>query len=37
MAPYLITILVLVIISSRRGRASLDAPAELGRTFHAAG
>ncbi|NJM84059.1 MAG: ABC transporter permease [Tabrizicola sp.] len=35
MAPYLITILVLVIISSGRGRASLDAPASLGQNFHA--
>lgn len=36
MSPYLITILVLVIISSDRRRASLNAPAELGRAFHAA-
>ena len=35
MAPYLITILVLVIMSSGRGRASLNAPAALGQTFHA--
>lgn len=34
MAPYLITILVLVLISSGRGRA-LGAPAALGRTFQA--
>ncbi len=37
MSPYLITILVLVIISSDRGRASLAAPASLGRVFHASG
>ncbi|MBV0913870.1 ABC transporter permease [Anianabacter salinae] len=35
MSPYLITILVLVIMSSSRGRASLAAPASLGRSFHA--
>ena len=35
MSPYLITILVLVIMSSGRGRAALNAPAALGRTFHA--
>ncbi len=35
MSPYLITILVLVIISSDRNRASLSAPASLGRAFHA--
>ena len=35
MAPYLITILVLVIMSSGRGRASLSAPAALGQNFHA--
>ena len=35
MAPYLITILVLVIMSSGRGRASLAAPAMLGQNFHA--
>jgi ABC-type uncharacterized transport system permease subunit len=35
MSPYLITILVLVIISSGKGRARLNAPAELGRSFHA--
>lgn len=34
-APYLITILVLVIMSSGRGRASLNAPASLGQNFHA--
>lgn len=35
MSPYLITILVLVIMSSGNGRASLAAPACLGRAFHA--
>ncbi|SFC96846.1 ABC transporter permease [Tropicimonas isoalkanivorans] len=35
MSPYLITIIVLVIMSSGRGRAALDAPAALGRSFHA--
>lgn len=35
MSPYLITILVLVIMSSGRGRAALGAPAALGRVFHA--
>ena len=35
MSPYLITILVLVIISSARNRAALAAPACLGRSFHA--
>jgi general nucleoside transport system permease protein len=35
MAPYLITILVLVIMSSGKGRASLNSPAALGQTFHA--
>jgi general nucleoside transport system permease protein len=35
MAPYLITIIVLVIISSQRNRAALQAPASLGRSFHA--
>ena len=35
MSPYLITILVLVIMSSGRGRASLTAPASLGQNFHA--
>ena len=37
MSPYLITILVLVIMSSNRGRASLSAPGSLGKSFHAAG
>jgi len=36
MAPYLLTILVLVIMSSGGARAALGAPAALGRTFHAA-
>jgi len=35
MSPYLITILVLVIMSSGKGRASLNAPAALGKSFHA--
>jgi ABC-type uncharacterized transport system permease subunit len=35
MAPYLVTILALVILSSGRGRASLAAPGSLGRPFHA--
>ncbi|MCU9849036.1 ABC transporter permease [Defluviimonas sp. WL0024] len=35
MAPYLITIIVLVIMSAPRGRATLAAPAALGRVFHA--
>ncbi|MCA2010896.1 ABC transporter permease [Pararhodobacter sp. CCB-MM2] len=37
MSPYLITILVLVIMSSSRARASLAAPGSLGQSFHAAG
>jgi len=37
MSPYLITILVLVIMSSGRGRRSLAAPGSLGRSFHATG
>jgi general nucleoside transport system permease protein len=35
MSPYLITILVLVIISADKSRAALNAPAALGRVFHA--
>ncbi len=35
MSPYLITIIVLVIMSSDRNRTALNAPASLGRTFHA--
>lgn len=34
-APYLITILVLVIMSSGKGKAALNAPASLGQNFHA--
>ena len=34
-SPYLITILVLVLISSDRSRAALNAPAALGKVFHA--
>lgn len=35
MAPYVMTIVVLVIISSGLGSKRLDAPASLGRNFHA--
>lgn len=35
MSPYLITILVLVLISSNRQKGSHNAPANLGQTFHA--
>lgn len=35
MSPYLITIIVLVIMSANRSRAALGAPAALGRIFHA--
>lgn len=35
MSPYLITILVLVIMSADKARAALNAPAALGRPFHA--
>ena len=35
MAPYVVTILVLVIMSADSKRASLNAPASLGRIFHA--
>ncbi len=35
MLPYLVTIVVLVIMSANRGRAALGAPAALGRSFHA--
>jgi simple sugar transport system permease protein len=35
MSPYLVTILVLVIMSADRARAALNAPASLGRVFHA--
>jgi simple sugar transport system permease protein len=34
-SPYLITILVLVVMSSDRRRVALNAPAALGRVFHA--
>jgi simple sugar transport system permease protein len=37
MSPYLITILVLVLMSSGRARAALNAPADLGKPFHASG
>ncbi|MBS8228810.1 ABC transporter permease [Vannielia litorea] len=37
MSPYIITIIVLVIMSSGRSRGALGAPASLGRTFHATG
>lgn len=37
MAPYLVTILVLVIMSSGKHRATLGAPAALGQNFHASG
>lgn len=36
MAPYLATIVVLVLMSADRTRAALNAPASLGRNFHAA-
>ncbi len=36
MTPYLVTILVLVLMSSDTSRANLNAPAALGRQFHAA-
>ncbi len=36
MSPYLITILVLVVMSSGRARAGLAAPGSLGAVFHAA-
>ncbi|MHC0052442.1 ABC transporter permease [Actibacterium sp. D379-3] len=35
MSPYLITIIVLVIMSADRSRTALNAPASLGRVFHA--
>jgi simple sugar transport system permease protein len=34
-SPYIVTIIVLVLISSDRTRAALNAPASLGRIFHA--
>ncbi|MBF9029120.1 ABC transporter permease [Rhodobacterales bacterium HKCCE3408] len=36
-SPYIVTIIVLVIISTDRTRAALNAPAALGRVFHASG
>jgi simple sugar transport system permease protein len=36
MAPYLVTILTLVLLSAGRSRAALAAPGSLGRPFHAA-
>ncbi|MDA9892316.1 ABC transporter permease, partial [Planktomarina temperata] len=35
MSPYLITIIVLVVMSAHRNKAALNAPAALGRAFHA--
>ncbi|MCP5072399.1 MAG: ABC transporter permease [Rhodobacteraceae bacterium] len=35
MTPYIVTIIVLVIMSADKKRASLNAPASLGRIFHA--
>ncbi len=37
MSPYIITIVVLVVMSSNRGKNALSAPGSLGRSFHAAG
>ena len=37
MSPYLITILVLVMISSDKRRAAQNAPGSLGKSFHASG
>ena len=37
MSPYLITILVLVLMSSGKARASLNAPGSLNKQFHASG
>ncbi|WP_425091744.1 ABC transporter permease [Tropicimonas sp. S265A] len=34
-SPYLMTILVLVLMSQSKSRAALNAPADLGRSFHA--
>jgi simple sugar transport system permease protein len=34
-SPYLVTIVVLVVMSSDRARSALNAPAALGKTFHA--
>lgn len=35
MSPYLITIIVLVVLSANRAKSALNAPAALGRVFHA--
>ena len=35
MSPYLITIIVLVVMSTNRAKSALNAPAALGRVFHA--
>ena len=35
MSPYLITIVVLVVMSANRSKSALNAPAALGRVFHA--
>lgn len=35
MSPYLITIIVLVVLSANRSKSALNAPAALGRVFHA--
>lgn len=35
MAPYVVTIVVLVLISADRARAAVNAPASLGKSFHA--
>ena len=35
MSPYLITIIVLVVMSANRSKSALNAPAALGRVFHA--
>ena len=35
MTPYLVTIIVLVVMSADKARASLNAPASLGKLFHA--
>ena len=37
MTPYIVTIIVLVIISADKVKASLNAPASLGRVFHKSG
>ncbi|GAB5448733.1 ABC transporter permease [Gymnodinialimonas sp.] len=36
-SPYLVTIAVLVLMSSDRAKAAINAPAALGKTFHASG